>query len=55
MKLRFWQRRRRAPLPESEEREALKNEREYEEEEGSVNAVFKKMGRENLDAPFRRD
>lgn len=55
MKLRFWRKRRLDPLPEDEEREALKYEREYEEEEGSVNAVFKKMGRENLDAPFRRD
>ena len=55
MKLRFWRKRRLDPLPEGEEREALKYERQYEEEQGSTNAIFKKMGRENLDAPFRRD
>ncbi|HTJ83360.1 MAG TPA: hypothetical protein VL400_16690 [Polyangiaceae bacterium] len=55
MKLQFWRRRRLEPLPEREEREALKFERQYSEEQGSVNAVVKKMGRENLDAPFRQD
>ena len=55
MKLRFLQKRRLEPLPESEEREALKYERKYEEEEASVNAIVKKMGRENLDGPFKRD
>jgi len=55
MKLLFWRRRRLEPLPEREEREALKFERQYSEEQGSVNAVVKKMGRENLDAPFKHD
>jgi len=55
VKVRFWRRRRLDPLPEREEREALKFEREYAEEQGSVNAVVKKMGRENLDAPFKHD
>jgi len=55
MKLRFWQKRRLEPLPEDEEREALKYERQHEEEQGSINAIVKKMGRENLDGPFRRD
>jgi hypothetical protein len=55
MTLRFWRKRRLDPLPEGEEREALKYERQYEEEQSSVNAIFKRMGRENLDGPFRRD
>ena len=55
MKLRFWHRKRLDPLPDEEEREALKFEREYDEEQGSINAVVKKMGRENLDAPFKQD
>ncbi|HEY2778311.1 MAG TPA: hypothetical protein VGI77_10435 [Gaiellaceae bacterium] len=55
MKLLFWRRKRLEPLPEDEEREAHKYERQYEEDVGSVNAVVKKVGRENLDAPFRRD
>lgn len=55
MKVLFWRKSRPDPLPEREEREALKFERQYEEEQGSVNAVIKKMGRENLDAPFKQD
>lgn len=55
VKVRFWRRRRLDPLPEREEREALKFERQYVDEQGSANAVVKKMGRENLDAPFRQD
>jgi hypothetical protein len=55
MKLMFWRRKPLEPLPDREEREALKFEREYVEEQGSVNAVVKKMGRENLDAPFKQD
>jgi hypothetical protein len=55
MNVRFWRRRRLDPLPERDEREARKFERQYAEEQGSVNAVVKKMGRENLDAPFRQD
>lgn len=44
------------PKPlEVEDYDALKNERQYAEEHGSINAIFKKMGRENLDEPFRRD
>ena len=49
MKVRFWRRRRLDPLPELEEREANKFERQYAEEQGSANAVVKKMGRENLE------
>jgi hypothetical protein len=55
MRLQFRPRKRLAPLKEGEEREALKYEREYTEQHGSIRAIFKKMGRENLDAPFRRD
>ncbi len=55
MKLQFWRKRRLVPLPDREEREANKFDRPYEEEQGSVNAVVKKMGRENLDAPFKHD
>ena len=55
MKVRFWRRRRLDPLPELEEREANKFERQYAEQQGSANAVIKKMGRENLDAPFKQD
>lgn len=43
------------PLPEVEEREANKFERRYAEDQGSIRAIFKKMGRTNLDNPFRRD
>jgi hypothetical protein len=57
MKLQF--RRRKQPdspqPPEGEEREALKNEQQFIEEQGSISAIFKKMGRENLDGPFRRE
>lgn len=57
MKLNF--RRTKQPDPpkplEVEDYDALKNERQYAEEHGSINAIFKKMGRENLDEPFRRD
>ena len=38
MKVLFWRKRRLEPLPDREEREALKFERQYEEEQGSVNA-----------------
>ena len=55
MKLLFWRRKRLDALPMGEEREALKFERQYEEEQGSIRAIFKKMGRENLDSPFKRD
>jgi hypothetical protein len=55
MRLRFWRRKQIDPLPMGEEREALKYEREYEEEHGSSRAIFKKMSRENLDGPFKRD
>ena len=55
MKLKFWRSKRLDPLPEREEREAHKFERRYEEEQGSIRAIFKKMGRENLDDPFNRD
>ena len=55
MKVLFWRRRRLDPLPEPEEREARKFDLEYTEEHGSANAVVKKMGRENLDAPFKQD
>ena len=55
MKVRFWRRRRLDPIPDREEREAHKFERQYAEEQGSVTAVVKKMGRENLDAPFKQD
>lgn len=55
MKVLFWRKSRLDPLPEREEREALKFERQYEDEQGSVNAVVKKIGRENLDAPFKQD
>ena len=55
MNLRFWQKKQLDPLPDEEEREAHKFERQYVEEQGSVNAVVKKMGRENLDAPFKQD
>jgi hypothetical protein len=52
-------RRRKQPDPplatEAEEGDALKNARQYAEEQGSLTAIFKKMGRENLDAPFKRD
>ena len=55
MKVLFWRKRQLDPLPDREEREALKFERQYIEEQGSANAVVKKMGRENLDAPFKQD
>jgi hypothetical protein len=55
MKLKFWRRKRLDPLPAGEEREAHKFERRYSEEQGSIRAIFKKMGRENLDGPFSRD
>ena len=55
MKVLFWRKRQLDPLPDREEREALKFERQYFEEQGSANAVVKKMGRENLDAPFKQD
>jgi hypothetical protein len=55
MKLKFWRRKRVEPLPEHEEREANKFERKFDEEQGSAQAVLKKMGRENLDGPFTRD
>ena len=55
MNIRFWQKKRLDPLPDEEEREAHKFEREYDEEQSSINAVVKKMGRENLDAPFKQD
>jgi hypothetical protein len=51
----FRRRKRLDPLPESEEREARKYTREYAEEQGSLRAIFKKIGRENLDGPFKRD
>jgi hypothetical protein len=57
MKLRIW--RTKQPYQpqtlEGEDYEALKNERLFLEEQGSVNAIIKKMGRENLDGPFRQD
>jgi hypothetical protein len=43
------------PPPEGEDREALTNARLYAEEQGSIRAIFRRMGRENLDGPFRRD
>jgi hypothetical protein len=43
------------PLPDVEEREANKFERRYAESQGSIRAIFKKMGRSNLDSPFKRD
>ena len=44
------------PRPlDTDDYDALKNERQYAEEHGSINAIFKKMGRENLDDPFKRD
>lgn len=55
MKLKFWRKKRLDPLPEGEEREANKFEREYAEEQASPQAILKKMGRENLDGPFSRD
>ena len=55
MKLRFWRRRRLDPLLEGDEGEAHKFERRYAEEHGSIRAIFRKMGRENLDGPFSRD
>jgi hypothetical protein len=55
MKLPYPRKKRLGPLPDSEEREANKYERRYDEEEGSIRAVFKKMGRANLDSPFKRD
>lgn len=55
MNLRFWRKKRLEPLRDEEEREAHKFERQYDEEQGSVNAVVKKMGRENLDGPFNQD
>ena len=42
-KLRFWRRKRLDPLPVGEEREALQFERQFEEEQGSIRAIFKKM------------
>ena len=55
MKLQFQRKKRPTPQPEGEEREALKNEQQFTEEHGSITAIFKKMGRENLDGPFRRE
>ncbi len=55
MKLQLRRRRRLAPPPEVEEREARKFSRDYANEQGSIRAIFRKMGRENLDGPFRRD
>jgi hypothetical protein len=55
MNLRLPRRKRVEPLPEVEEREAHKFERRYAEEQGTIRAIFKKMGRANLDNPFRRD
>ena len=55
--MKLWSRRRKPlePLPDVEEREADKYTRTYVEQQGSIRAIFKKMGRENLDAPFKRD
>ena len=55
MRLRLRRRKPLEPLPEVEEREADKHARKYAEEQGSIRAIFKKIGRENLDGPFRRD
>lgn len=57
MRLRLRRRRQEAPPqpPEGEELEALTNARRYADEQGSIFAIFKKMGRENLDDPFKRD
>jgi hypothetical protein len=56
MKLHLWRKRAGLPrLSEGEEREALQYERRYSEEHGSTNAIFKKMGRENLDDLLKRD
>ncbi len=55
MKLQLRRRKQPSPQPEGEEREALKNEQQFTEEQGSITAIFKKMGRENLDGPFRRE
>ena len=55
MKLPYPRRKRLAPLDDVEEREALKFERRYADEQGSVRAFFKKVGRANLDSPFKRD
>ena len=55
MKLRFRRRRRLDPLSVAEEREANTFARRYDDQQGSIRAIFKKMGRENLDDPFKRD
>ena len=55
MKLQFWRKKQPTLQPEGEEREALKNEQQFTEEQGSITAIVKKMGRENLDGPFRRE
>jgi hypothetical protein len=55
MKLGFWRRKRLEPLPDVDEREAHKFEIQHDEEQASIGAIVKKMGRENLDAPFKRD
>jgi hypothetical protein len=55
MKLPHPRRKRVTPLPQREEREAHKFERTFAEEQGSIRAIFKKMGRTNLDSPFKRD
>jgi hypothetical protein len=54
VRLRFWRRQRLDPLPAGDEREAHKFERRYVEEQGSAGAIIKKVGRENLDGPFKR-
>ena len=51
-------RRRKQPDPpkatDAEDYDALKNAQQYADEQGAT-GILKKMGRENLDAPFRRD
>jgi hypothetical protein len=54
MKLPYPKRKRLEPLPDVDEREAHKFGRRYAEDQGSIRAVFKKMGRTNLDGPFKR-
>ena len=54
MKLPYPKRKRLDPLEDVEEREALKFERRYADEQGSIRAFFKKVGHTNLDTGLKR-
>ena len=54
MKLPYPKRKRLEPLADVEEREALKFDRRYAEEQGSIRAFFKKVGHTNLDTGSKR-